>query len=108
MLHMLVLTSHDLPWCHLLRTEDLFVLLLPRIKHKTNNKQLLFEAEVKERGDHVCAVTEKDGVKLIAAGWEDSKRKLLLSSHGNTLPGDLHVKNDGNCLRTAKNASMKK
>ena len=60
--------------------------------HREFPKKYLEQQEVKERGDHVAAVTEQKGVKLLAVGWADKKRKLTVSTYGNTLPGTPHKK----------------
>lgn len=49
-------------------------------------------AEVKERGDHLSLVTEKDGVKMLACAWADAKTKTLVATAGITLPGEPHEK----------------
>lgn len=60
--------------------------------HREFPKKFLSEIEVKERGDHVSVVTEKDGVKMMGVAWADRQRKMLVSTYGNTLPGQPHVK----------------
>ena len=40
----------------------------------------------------MAAVTEQKGVKLLTVGWTDRKRKLTVSTYGNTLPGTHHKK----------------
>ena len=60
--------------------------------HKKFPKKYLEEVEVSERGDHIATIAEEDGVKLLACGWADKKRKLSVSSYGCTLQGLPHKK----------------
>ena len=56
------------------------------------SNKYLEEVEVSERGDHIAATAEEDGVRLLACGWADKKRKLTVSSYGCTLQDQPHKK----------------
>ena len=60
--------------------------------HSKFPKDYLLEAPVQERGDHIVALAQEEGVKMLAVGWADKKRKCLVSTYGNTLPGNPHMK----------------
>ena len=60
--------------------------------HRKYPKKYMEEATVEDRGDHIAAVAEEEGVKLMACGWADKKRKMIVSSYGSSLPGQPHKK----------------
>ena len=63
--------------------EELGLLFAGMVKavHRKFPKDYLLNAEVSSGGEHIAALAEEDGVKLLAVGWAEKKSKLVVSSH---------------------------